>query len=374
MTALNGFRMLTMQNFPPVATAGYLLAEMGMDVIDIEAPNPARSIGAGRAGTAPDPRELAFNILGRNKRSIVLDLKSEDGRETFMRLAETADVILEGFRPGTVQRLGIDYESVRARAPGIVYCSLSGVGQTGPYADIPFHDTEACAAGGATAPNIDADGTPVALGVLLGDAGGGLHAVGAILAALLHRERGGPGQFLDVSMTASMMTFQLGVVGRMLQTGNLERPWPLDLGVLRCGDGKYIAAANTGSHLWERFCRTLELPELLEVRPNGPDWPDAMQRIQDRLATKTRDEWFRILHEAGASVAPVQDASEVMEDPQAWHFGAVIELTHPELGTVSQPGFPVRFSETPPAFRKFASAAGADTAAVIDELGTAAVR
>jgi crotonobetainyl-CoA:carnitine CoA-transferase CaiB-like acyl-CoA transferase len=160
----------------------------------------------------------------------------------------------------------------------------------------------------------------------------------------------------------------------MLSQGQVERPWPLDLGAFRCADGKYLSCANTGAHLWERFCRALGLPELTAVRPQTAQWPGAVGQIADRLATKSRDEWFAILHEAGASVAPVLDAAEVMTDPQARHFGAVVELDHPVLGTVRQPGFPVRFSQTPTVFRKFASPAGADTAAVLHELGIAAGR
>ena len=345
MGALDGYRALCLQNMPPVASAGYLLAEMGMDVIEVEAPNPNHPIAAG--GNEPDPRATAFNVMSRNKRSIALDLRSESGHSAFLGLAKSSDVIIEGFRPGAASRLGISYDAVKVVAPSIIYCSISGFGQTGPYADIPAHDTEACAAGGAVSQNVDSDGTPVVFGVFLADTSGGLHAVSSILAALLHREKSGVGQYLDVSMTASVMTFQLLAAGRALESGVTPRAWPLDLGVFKCADGRYVSAMNSGPHLWRNFCAAMELPQLVDVVPNGPQWQATLTTIRERFMMKSRDEWFVILHAAGASVAPVLEIAEVADDPQALHFGAMQDVEHPVLGTIRHPGFPVRFSLRP---------------------------
>jgi len=374
MGALSGLRLIQLQDRPPTETASFLLAEMGMDVIRVEEPEAHASIGGGSPQSPEDgTSRAAYDAVGRNKRSIILNLRTDAGRQAFYRLAGTADVMLEGFRPGVTKRLGIDYETIHNLAPDLVYCSLTGFGQTGPYASIPVHDTEACAAGGATAANIDVDGNPTVHGVLLGDVGGALHAALAIVSALLHRGKTGQGQHIDVSMAASVMTFQMGTASAYLRGGR-RRPTgrfrgALDLGAERCRDGKYLSCVNTEARLWELFCKAIGLPELISVRMSGPGWGDAIQKVRERLLTKTRDEWFTILREAGASVAPVLEIDEVLRDPQMIHRGMLLELEHPSLGKVHQPGFPIQFSETPPEFRKFAPQRGEDTEQVLADLG-----
>lgn len=369
MGALSGFRVIALSDRPPSETTSFLLSELGADVIRLDEPVAHASITRGEPSGDAALRQAAYNAAARGKRSLVLDLKSDAGREAFHRLAATADVMLEAFRPGVVSRLGVDYETLRRLNPRIVYCSLTGFGQTGPYAQIPAHDTEITASSGITASNVDRQGNPTVPGILLGDVGGALHAALAITAALLHRDRGGPGQYIDVSMMSTMMTFQLDAASAYLRTGMLGRPRPLDLGAFRCKDGKYLAAANTEARLWDSFMRTIGLPELLNASMADPSWPQTIDRIQERLLTKTRDEWFKLLWEAGASVAPVLELDETLRDPHTLSRDMLWTLQHPTLGEVQQVGFPIQFSETPVTFQSFAPLRGANTDEILEELG-----
>jgi crotonobetainyl-CoA:carnitine CoA-transferase CaiB-like acyl-CoA transferase len=367
MGALSGFRLIQLRETTPIATAASLLADLGMDVIHLAQPDVARS----ERGTVED---AAYDVRGRNKRSIMLDLRSEAGRNAFYRLARTADVVLESNRPGATKRLGIDYETVRAIAPGIVYCSISGHGQTGPYANMFAYDPEACAAGGATATNVDDNGQVVPFGVLLGDGSAALHAAFAIEAALLHRERTGQGQYIDVSMTACMLTYQQSYAAEYLRTGYFHRENLALASLFRCQDDRYISSTNPTPDRWAIFCRAIGLPEL-EDRPSYPGWSDLAWRsevlgpIRQRFLTKPGDEWLSILREAGCAVALVMDMDEVFHDPQILHRGLVLELQHPTLGLVRQPGFPIQFSETPAEVRRFSPQAGGDTEEILRELG-----
>jgi formyl-CoA transferase len=266
MGALSGFRLVQMRETTPVDTAAFLLAELGMDVIHVTQPQPP--IGRGRS-----VEDAAHNVTGRNKRSIRLDLRSEAGRNAFYRLIRTADVLVESNRPGGAKRLGIDYDTIRSIAPSIVYCSLSGHGQTGPYADLFTYDPEACAAGGATATNVDGDGQAVPFGVLLGDGSSALHAALAIQAALLHRERTGQGQFIDVSMAACMLTYQLSYAADYLRDGTSHHENLAMASLFRCADDKYVSSTNPTPERWATFCQAVGLPEH-GGRPSYPGWSD----------------------------------------------------------------------------------------------------
>lgn len=372
MGALSGFRLIQLSDRPPQETATFLLADMGMDVIRVDQPTVHAHVARGASDGRETERDAAYNISGRNKRSMILDLRSQPGKEAFYRLARSGDAVLEGYRPGVAKRLGVDYETLRGINPRLVYCSLTGYGQTGPYSHLPAYETEITAAGGLTAQNVDIEGRPTAPGFLVGDGGGGLHAAFGILAALLFRERSGRGQYLDVGMQAALTTFQLGVASGFLRTGKFSRPTPLDLGAFRCKDGKYLSAGPTARDLWEILVDTIGLPELRAASMQDPSWPSVVQKIQERLLTRTRDEWFALLKEAGTAVAPALEMEELLRDPQMLHRGMVRELQHPTLGKVTQVGFPIQFSETPAEFRRFAPQRGQDTEEVLAELGYSA--
>lgn len=375
---LEGIRILDLSRLLPGPSASMLLADLGAEVIKVESPE---LIGArGHDVLSPnDPtpenerRYAAWNSLARNKRSLVVNLKAPAGQRILYGLAKTADVLLEGFRPGVTKRLGVDYETLRAINPRLIYCSISGYGQSGPYANLAGHDPCYASVAGVMAVTSDDAGHPVGTGVQLVDYASGLFAALGILAALRARDLTGRGQFVDVSMLDSAMHFITAYSGFYFRDGIVPKRGRPNLTVLRTKDGKYIATANREPHFWENFCRAIGAPELIAARTPGPfggePTPEAVERVRAIIATKTRDEWFAILREADTCVAPVLEIDEVFEDPQVRHRQMVLELDHPTEGRVRQIGFPLKLSETPATFRHFAPERGRDTVALLRELG-----
>ena len=229
---LGKYRMLDLSRLFPGPLASHLLADMGMDVVKIEEPRPRYGMGRDMM-TPPDPTpeeevaSSAYNSIARNKRSVALELLDEaarpKAREVFFRLVERADVVLEGYRPGVVGWLGVDYEAVRARNPRIVYCSISAFGQSGPYAGFPGHDRQMSAVAGSVGPRRPETGEPLGHGVAFADVTAGLHAAAGILAALLEREETGKGQYLDVSMVGSVMSSNHGAYAQRRRDAALRR-------------------------------------------------------------------------------------------------------------------------------------------------------
>jgi crotonobetainyl-CoA:carnitine CoA-transferase CaiB-like acyl-CoA transferase len=354
---------------PPGTICTHLLADMGMEVIKVEAPGGGH--GA-RSGAVASERARAFDSHNRNKRSVVLNLKDATAREAFYRLAETADAMLESYRPGTAKRLGIDYESLRQRNDRLVYCSLSGFGQSGPYSQFGLHDFEASAARGAFY-RIDADRaiTPADCGLLFSDTAGGLHAAVGILTGLLGRSTTGRGAYIDVALADAVSTFNLG--GLQAQLSGLPRrggPSVLDVSMLRCADDKFLEQNNTEPANWARFCEVIGRPDFAtypeQDAATRERWGDDIRKI---MRTRTRDEWFRVITATGASAAPCLDLTEVIADPQVRERGLIWELDHPTEGPVRQWGFPIQFKDEPTTLRSFAPRSGQDTAAVLAELG-----
>jgi crotonobetainyl-CoA:carnitine CoA-transferase CaiB-like acyl-CoA transferase len=363
--------MLDLSRLAPGPNASRLLADMGMDVIKVE--ESAARGGFHRDTLTPisasdkeQTRWAAYNVLGRNKRSIALNLKDERGREVFYRLARTADVVLEGYRPGVVYRIGVDYETLREINPAIVYCSISGMGQDGPYRDRAGHDANYQALAGLMALGSDGDGTPTYPGYSVADHGAALHAVIGILAALLGRAESGRGQYIDIAMTDVLNTFiptQSGNYFRDQAEVQRGAHWLHQLTVLRCQDGKYLCTQNAETYFWERFCSAIAREDLaaLPRAADDPGFPKLVEEVRRTMLTKTRDEWLDILVPADTCVSPVNELSEAFDDPHMVHRQTVWELEHPVVGQVKQIGFPIKFSETPGAFRSFAPSLGEHT-------------
>ena len=355
MLSLERYRMLDLSRLFPGPFASHLLADMGMDVIKVEEPEPR--YGMGRDGlTPPDPgreeEELsaAYNGVARNKKSIALNLMDPATRgqaqEVFYRLAQDADVVLEGYRPGTAKWLGVDYETVKAHNPRIIYCSMTGYGQDGPYAQRPAHGGQFEALSGAM--QIGSDGRPFRYPVPLGDVSGGFYAALSIVAALLHREHGGEGRHIDVPLTAAAMSL---MAMQVAQTQRGQRHSPsvpsglASIGYLKCRDEKWLSTGNQETVFWENFCNVLGRPDWIPLARSGGPAAEAMaEEVQRVFLTKTRDEWLGILAETETCVAPVNNISEALRDPQMRHLGMAREMMHPKAGPVVQLGFPVRFS------------------------------
>ncbi len=355
-----------------------LLADMGADVLLVEEASPP---GGRRAG-APPPmtdEEAARNALRRNKRSIRIDLKNAAGKKVFEALAARADVVLEGFRPGVMKRLGIDHDTLAAKNPGLVSCSLSGYGQTGPYAALAGHDIDYVAMAGALG-MIGRPGQPPAIPMnLVADlAGGGLMAAFAIVLALFARTRTGQGQYVDLAMTDGVLSLLTRAASQRLAGGKLPVPGRDRItgalphyDVYECKDGKWLAIGPLEPWFHATLCTTIGEPDLAEVGEAAPaeEKERARLRFRARFAERTRDEWFDVLRSVDACVAPVYDLDEALVDPHHVARGMRVEIDHPTLGKIPQVGPMPKLSATPGAVRTAGPRPGEHTRAVLAELG-----
>jgi crotonobetainyl-CoA:carnitine CoA-transferase CaiB-like acyl-CoA transferase len=364
--ALEGIKVLDLSRTVPGPFCTMVLADMGADVTKIDAPGY-------QMGMLPDQeKQAAYDFLSRNKKSIVLNLKTEEAREVFRKLATEADVVMEAFRPGVTKKLGVDYDTISELNPRIVYCSLTGFGQDGPYRDLPGHDPNYISIGGAVGLTGDREGAPVIIRAALGDIGSALHAVIGILCALMAREKTGRGQYVDISMTDSVLPFLTVSLLRYFRDGFIpKRGWPSPtINVWKTKDGKFVSTGLIEPYFWERFCHALGREDLIpHQRAKGEKLQEVHSAIKETFLTKTRDEWFQIMKDADTCVSPVLELDEVVNDPQLLSRDMFPEFDHPTEGKVRQLGMPIKLSETPAKFRGFAPLVGQHTEEVLQGLG-----
>jgi alpha-methylacyl-CoA racemase len=379
MLALEGYKVLDLSRLAPGPFCSMVLGDMGADILLVEA--PASAIGPGAATPAADAsraqRAAAYDPLRRNKRSIQLNLREEAAREVFYKLAADADVVLEGARPGVVKRLGVDYETLRGINDRIVYCSLSGYGQTGPYQALVGHDINYISIGGA----LGMIGWPgqkpaIPLNVIADFAGGGLMAAFSILAALLAREKTSKGQFVDIAMSDGVLYLLAMFTGQYFGSGSAPTRGAFLLNgaaphynVYETGDGRWISLGSLEPHFFANLCHVMEREDFIAQQYDSSKWPDMAEHFASRFKTKTRDEWFKILSEVDICAAPVYDFPEALQDPQNLARKMVIDVDHPDLGAIKQVGIAPKLSETPGAVRSPGVAPGAHTDEVLSSLG-----
>ena len=386
MLALEGIKVLDFCRNAPGMFATMILGDLGADVLMVERPMDAtraayERVVAGIETPEDERRHASFNALQRNKRSIALNLKEAEAREIFRRLAVDADVVVEGFRPGVADRLGIGYEQVRGINARAVYCSVSGYGQTGPYSQMAGHDINYISFAGALGLIGDSpEGKPaIPLNLIADYAGGGLCGAVGILAALMARERTGQGQYVDIAMTEGVLYMLCGMVADALSQGyrptrggtrlNGGSPY---YNVYRTGDGKYFSIAAIEPWFWENLCRAIGREDLIsQQRAGGEKRAEIALALEEVFLSKTRDQWFEDLRDADISVGKVYDLDEALRDPQVLARGMVVELEAPGVpgGKVSQPGIPFHLSETPGAVRSPGSVTGQHTAEALAGLG-----
>ncbi len=375
MRALEGIVVLDLSRRYPGAISAMFLGDFGAKVIKIDPP--------GLVSYHPDidtnSEEFAAHIpVDRNKKSIILDLKTREGLEVFYKLVKKADVLVEGFRPGLMKRLKADYDTVKELNPGLIYCSLSGFGQDGPYAQMPGHDTNYCALGGSLSLIGQKDGPPCVVSNFLADvAGAGLHGTIGILMALMARERTGKGQYVDIAYLDGVISLLAYEATYYFLTGKVPRrgeshttggvSW---LNVYKCKDGEYISIATWEPHLWENLCRALGREDIipyqkLPVAEQGK----AISALADVFLGKTRDEWFEFLKDKNTCIAPVYYLNETFSDPQVLQRKMVVEMEHPKLGKVRQIGIPIKLSETPGQIDSLGTQLGVHTDEVLAEIG-----
>ena len=372
MMPLDDIRILDLSRLAPGPFCTMLLADLGADVLLIEPPPNSR---AGQ-GPAIGRGGEAYNALGRNKRSIILNLRDEEARDIFYRLAQSADVVLEGFRPGVVKRLGVDYDTLREKNPRLVYCSLSGYGQTGPYADMVGHDINYISIGGALGMIGWPDQPPaIPMNVIADFAAGGLHAAYAILAALHARERTGRGQFVDVAMSDGVLYLLASSIsgyfasGRSPEAGGTALNGSLpQYNVYQCQDGGWISLGSLEAHFWANLCRAMGCEDFIPHQYDGEKRDEIFAHFRERFMSKTRDEWFELLKQTDICVAPVYSIGEALSDPHNLARGMVVEVEHPEAGTVKQVGVGTKLSETPGAVRTTTPIPGQHTDDVLASL------
>lgn len=374
--ALEGIKIIDIGYYLPAAYCTQILADMGADVIKIEEPIDPK-FRRGGAGVSAAPGEgaeekTAHDFFNRNKKSIILNLKSREALKIFHRLAGQADVVIENMRPGVVIRLGIDYESVKKINPRLVYCSISGYGQDSPYKDVAGHDPNYCSIAGAQIQNADREKKPVRFGVPLGDIGTALHATIGVLLAIIARDKTGRGQYIDISMTDSVFSF----VSRSLRNWINPELWPgteyedIILGPLEVKDGQFITVGNIEPYFWKRFCMAIGREDFVSLRNvKGEKGEEVKSTIKKILLTKTRDEWVDILSKADTAIAPVLKPHEVLKNSHILKRRLVMELDHPKVGKVKQMGFPIKLSDTPGQFRSFAPFAGQHSEEILGDLG-----
>jgi crotonobetainyl-CoA:carnitine CoA-transferase CaiB-like acyl-CoA transferase len=380
---LDHIRVLDLTRLAPGPHCTMILADLGADVIRIEEPGGGRRAQMERARLSEDElaeerRLRAFNALDRNKRSVALDLKRPAAKEAFYDLARTADVVVEGYRPGVAARLGVDYETLAALNPRIVYCSISGYGQDGPYRSVVGHDINYVAMSGALSMIGAAGGPPAIPSNLLGDyGGGGMHAAAGIMAALIARERTGRGQYVDIAMTEGVMTLAAQALSLTLATGEpvLRGRHRLTGGaphynVYACKDGGYIAIGANEPWFFDTLVRELGGEEWAgRIGVEGTERDELFAFFHRAFAERTRDEWWERLKEKDVCVAPVYTLKEAAADPHVRARGMIVELPHEEFGVVEQVGISIKLSDTPGAVRHAAHANGEDTEAVLREFG-----
>ena len=383
MMPLEGIRVVDLSRLAPGPFCTMLLGDLGADVIVVEAP-PEHLHGALSIDQAVDPHSLerarAYNALGRNKRSIVLNLRAESGRDVFYRLAKTADVVLEGFRPGVVRRLGVDYETLREANPRLVYCSLSGFGQDGPNASAVGHDINYIALTGML-DMIGWQGEPpgIPLNVIADYAGGGLLAAYTILAALLARDKTGRGQYLDIAMSDGVMYLLAVALSQYFATGEVTRRGEGMLNggvpyynVYQTKDDGWVSVGCLEPHFFANLCRALGCDDLIPFQHDPSRRDEIFRHFRAILLTKTRDEWVAALAGLDVCVAPVQTIAEAVEDPHNRHRRMVLEVEHPNLGQIQQVGIAAKLSDTPGRVRSTAPRPGQHTDEVLSEIGLSA--
>jgi formyl-CoA transferase len=375
-TALSRFTVLDLTRVRSGPTCVRQLGDWGANVIKIETP-PHLEKGEGPGGPRNGPD---FQNLHRNKRSITLDLKDPGDIAVLHRLVETADVLTENFRPGVAARLSADYETLRAINPRLIFASISGFGQTGPYAQRAGYDLIAQGLSGVMSITGEPGGDPVKCGVPVGDLSAGLFCAVGILSALAARARTGRGQQVDTSLFEGALAFSVWETAELWATGNV----PEKLGsahrltapyqALRTRDGHLTVGANT-QRLWERLCAAIGREDLLadERFALNPDRmanrAELQAELEETLGVRGTDEWVAALEQAGVPAGPIHDYAEVFADPHTQAREMEVEMEHPEEGTVRGLGIPVKLSETPGSVRRAAPLLGQHSAEVLREAG-----
>ncbi len=373
--ALSGLKILDASRLLPAALCTQMLGDLGADVLKVEEPGRGdyqRSfppMGKADSGT--------FLLCNRNKRSMTLNLKHEEGKRIFRELAAQADVVVEGFRPGVMERLGLSYDALKAINPRLIYCAISGYGQDGPYRRVAGHDLNYMGVIGALPLFGKAGEGPMVPGLLAADIGASLCGAWGILAAVLARQNTGEGQFVDVSMmdaAVSFLTYHaaeplFGDVeprgGEYRNTGGAPC-----YGIFRCADGHYVTLGALEDHFWVRFCDLAGVPQIKDDPfPEGEAREAQFRLLEDVFRQRTRQQWVDLFFANDIPGGPVNTMREAFDDPHMRARQMLLHVDHPVEGRIPQLGFPVKFSGTPARIDAPPPSLGQHTADILRALG-----
>ena len=378
---LGDIRILDLTRLLPGGFCSLLLADLGAEVLKVEdtgagdyvrwAPPYYGTDDQQRLGT----RSALYLALNRGKRSIRLDLKSEGGRDALLRLVAEYDVVLDGFRPGVLDRLGVGYERMREANPGIVYCAITGYGQDGPMRERAGHDTNYLGLIGMLGLTGAAGGAPVQSAGQIADlGGGGMMAALGVMAALHERGRSGEGQLVDISMTDGALSWLAMVAGRYFCDGTVPRRGDLELaGRIVCyfpyevADG-WVSCGALEPKFWAAFCNGAGRPELIEKQFERPG-SEAWREIAAIFRSRTRDQWLAFNDEHDCCIEPILDLDEALDSNLVKAREMVVELEQPEIGPVRQVGIPIKLSRTPGRVERPAPALGEHTEEALRGVG-----
>jgi formyl-CoA transferase/CoA:oxalate CoA-transferase len=380
MKALEGIRVLDLTRALAGPFCTLMLGDNGADVIKIEIP-----------GTGDDTRHWGppfiqeesayFLSINRNKRSLTLNLRDPQAKEVFLKLAKDADVVVENFTPGVMERFGLGYDDVKAANPNIIYCSISGFGQAGPYSGRSAYDQIMQGMGGLMSITGESGGEPQKVGIAVTDIGAGMWSAFAIMAAIHHRHEHGEGQYIDVSMLdaqVAWLTYQAATYfanGEPPKRLGAAHPTLVPYQAFPCQDGKLLNLAVGSERIWERFCEAIEREDLKD----NPDYATNADRVRNRgtLVSMLQEvfnkrpvlEWVDSLNAASVPAGPINDLADVFSDPQVLSRDMYQEIPHPTLGTIKQTGLPIKFSRTPGGLDRHPPLLGEHNGEILGELG-----
>ena len=383
MQALQDIQVLDLTRALAGPFCTLMLGDYGADVIKIEIPetgDDTRHWGPPFIGD----ESAYFLSINRNKRSLTLNFKEQEAIKIFLQLVEKADVVVENFTPGVMKRFGLDYEAVKAINPSIIYCSISGFGQDGPYQNRPAYDQIMQGVSGLMSITGEPDGEPQKVGIAVSDIGAGMWAAFAVMTALHHRSNSGDGQHIDISMLdaqVAWMTYQAAYF-----FANEEPPKRLGAAhptlvpyqAFMSQDGKYVNVAVGSERLWERFCEGVNRMDLKDD-PNFAQNGDRVRNrstlvplLQEYFLTQPADYWVGSLQAVNVPAGPINDLADVFSDPQILHREMLVEIPHPTLKSIKQTGLPLKFSVTPGSFDKHPPLLGEHNEEILNSLGYSA--
>ena len=376
MGPLKGLKVLDLSRVLAGPYCTMMLADFGADVIKIEPP-----VGDDSRAFGPfvGKESAYFMSLNRNKRSMVLDFKNQKHIDVFKEMVAKADVVVENYRPGTMEKFGLSYDVLKEINPKIIYAACSGFGRTGPYALKPAYDIIVQAMGGIMSITGEGKDSPTRVGASVGDVIAGMFTAYGVMMALYHREKTGKGQLVDVAMLDCQVAVLENAIARYVTSG--EVPVPLGnrhpsitpFSAFTAKDGQVIVGAGN-DRLWTKLCNVLNMPELLSderFKNNGErtkHFHELHAIMNSVLVNKTIDEWIVVLEEAGIPCAPINNIERILKDPQVKARDMIVEVEHPIAGHLKMPGVPVKLSETPGAIHTHAPLLGHDVNAILQEL------